>query len=423
MLDPAWQPRWVREDRGPRFHSSTTHGELPGSDCLQLSYNETEQGAIDRDFKLCFAASGDIRNLVQTINKLPRAYHGKCDILLNDTDSIVVNRNLVVLYALLGPGPSIEESAEIAVHLMYSSALRPAIAAYLRGCVRVIYGDGANEGDMSFRCTMRTRGQGKLFSMQSTMAMRRPIEMLLSSYELRKGQQSMRKIVTDPKWVDDQDRVFANLQPTHRIALTHFRQTGVLAPFSFSTREFTQPNRLMYTAAGEWLGDAKLNPLKGWNVSDVQASGAKYGVGPADILGCLFFHVKKEFMEFAARMKEFHVDLHLTQFSPQLLSKGISIGALPAFTEGCFDRVETLDLADSYDIPDLLDDWGPMLNRNNRRACILMQTRRWHKDQPSATAQSNPCSAVMLVERCKDIPSLVSWYVRTLRQTADERGA
>ncbi|KAG6839948.1 hypothetical protein C0991_010143 [Blastosporella zonata] len=346
MLDPNWQPRWIQEVREPRFHTSTCSSELPASDCLRLSHNETERDAMYRDFKLCFAASGDIRNLVRTVNSLPRGYRGKCHILLNDTDTIITNRNLVILYALLGSGPSIEESAEIATHLMYSSALPPGVAAYLRGCVQVIYGDRASEGKMSFQCALRTRGRGNFFSMQSAMAMRRPMEMLLSSYELRRGQKSMRSIVMDPEHVDDQDRVFANLQPAHRLALAHFRQKGVLAPFSLSTRGFTQPNRLMYTAGGDWLGHACMNPLKGWNVSDVLASGEKYGVASADIMGCLFFHVKQELMDFARRMKEFHVDLHLTQFSPQLLSKGISIGVLPAFTEGCFDRIETADLAD-----------------------------------------------------------------------------
>ncbi|KAG6901283.1 hypothetical protein C0995_014251 [Termitomyces sp. Mi166 len=370
MLDPGWQPRWIQEEREPRFNNAV-YSEHPAYDCLRLSHNETERGAADRDFKLCFAASGDIRNLVQTINGLPAGYRGKCDILLNDIDAITVNRNLVILYALLGSGPSIEQSAEIAMHLMYSSALPPTIAAYLRGCVRVIYGEGANERQMSFRCSLRTRGRGKIYSMQSTMAMRRPMEMFHSTYDLRKGLKSKRTIITDTEHVDDVDRAFASLRPAHRLALAHFRRKGVLAPFALSTRGFTEPNRLMYTAGGNWLGHARANPLEGWNVSDVLATGAKHNVDSADIIGCLFFHVKEELIEFARRMKEFRIDLHLTQFSPPLLSKGISIGALPAFTEGCFDRVDTADLADREGIPELLFDWGPMGTKKTKLEGVL----------------------------------------------------
>ncbi len=67
-------------------------------------------------------ASGDIRNLIETVNGLPKHYQGKCDILLNDIDPIVVNRNLIILFALLGSGPSMDEAAELATHLMYSAA-------------------------------------------------------------------------------------------------------------------------------------------------------------------------------------------------------------------------------------------------------------------------------------------------------------
>ncbi|KAG5715269.1 hypothetical protein E4T56_gene8876, partial [Termitomyces sp. T112] len=405
MLDPCWEPRWIREEREPRFNTAPSD-DLPAYDCLRLPHNETERDAIHRDFKLCFAASGDIRNLVQTINGLPAGYRGKCDILLNDVDTITVNRNLVILYALLGSGPSIEQSAEMAIHLMYSSALPPAIATYLRGCVRVIYGEGTNEGKLLFRCSLGTRGQGKIYSMQSTMAMRRPMEMFHSTYDLRKGLRSKRTTITDTRHVDDVDRAFASLQPAHRLALAHFRRKGVLAPFSLSTRGFSEPNRLMYTAGGDWLGHAGVNPLKGWNVSDVLATGAKYAVDSADIIGCLFFHVKEELMEFTRRIKEFYIDLHVTQFSPPLLSKGISIGVFPAFAEGCFDRVDTADITDREGIPELLADWGPMLNRNNGRACIIMHSRQWHRNRPNTTAQSNPCSAVMLIERCKKLPSL-----------------
>ncbi|KAG6834354.1 hypothetical protein H0H93_010251 [Arthromyces matolae] len=119
-----------KEKREPRFHPTNTHpSEIPAYDCLRISHNETERASVNRDFKLCFAASGDIRNLIQTVNGLPAGYRGRCDILLNDTDSITVNKKLVILYALLGAGPSIEESAEIALHLMYSSALPPGFAA------------------------------------------------------------------------------------------------------------------------------------------------------------------------------------------------------------------------------------------------------------------------------------------------------
>ncbi|KAF8074569.1 hypothetical protein FPV67DRAFT_1605325 [Lyophyllum atratum] len=394
LLDEDWQPGWIREDREPRFNvvedSNAGHhrvrSEIPASDCLQLSYNETEKEAVNRNFKLCFASSGDIRTLVKAVNGLPKGYQGRCEVLLNDTDAIVVNRNLVILYALLSAGPSIDESAELATHLMYSAALTPASAAYLRGCIRIVYGDGSSDGDMSFRSSLKTRGRGKVFSMQSTMAMRRPVEMFLSRYELRKALKSMRSVVSDPSRQDDQDRDFAGLKPAHRLALERFQKSGILAPFALDTRGFTQPNR--------------------------------YGFRLGSLDGCLFFHVKRELMEFARRMKEFHVDIYITQFDPQVLSKGISIGVLPAFKEACFDRIETGDLGDHSGIQETLADWAPLLNPNNERSCILMHSSNWHRTQPNATAQSNPRAVEMLIERCNNVPALESRLRGILAQGA-----
>ncbi len=123
--------------------------------------------------------SPDILSLVQTVNSLPR---GKCDILLNSVDAIVTNRNLLILYALLSPGPSIEEAAELATHLMYSSMLPANRAAYLRRCVLATYGQGPKAGQLSFQSCLDSRGRGKLQSMQMATSIKRPLEMFISAY-------------------------------------------------------------------------------------------------------------------------------------------------------------------------------------------------------------------------------------------------
>ncbi len=45
-------------------------------------------------------ASGDLRNMVRTINKLPGDYNGTIKIVLNDFNPIVVCRNLMILSIL-----------------------------------------------------------------------------------------------------------------------------------------------------------------------------------------------------------------------------------------------------------------------------------------------------------------------------------
>jgi Domain of unknown function (DUF4470) len=274
---PDWQPAWVDEGREPNFTRNPSSpidrmgkrslfGKVTGVDCLQLRYNEGI--GTNRDLKLCFAgerrqgfaiyiyrhnddpsASTDIRDLVRTVNGLPKDYRGKCEILLNDIDAVVVNRSLVILYALLSSVSSIEESAELATHLMYSAALTPTSAAYLRECIRIIYDDGPADGDMSFQSCMKTRGEGRLLTMQTTMAIKRPMEMFLSTYGLRRGLRSMRGILFDPCREDDRDKIFLSLKPAHRLSLVRLWQTGILAPYSLDVRNFSEPNRYGFSHA------------------------------------------------------------------------------------------------------------------------------------------------------------------------------
>lgn len=192
------------------------------------------------DFPL---ASTDIRDLVKTVNGLPKDYRGRCEILLNDVDAVVINRSLLILYTLLSSRSSIEESAELATHLMYSAALSPTSAAYLRECIRSIYGDGPTDRDMSFQSCLKTRGQGRLLTMQTMIAIKRPMEMFLSTFELQRGLQSMRGILLDPLGEDDREKTFVSLKPPHRLSLLRFWRTGVLAPYSLDIRNFSQPNR------------------------------------------------------------------------------------------------------------------------------------------------------------------------------------
>lgn len=161
---------------------------------------------------------------------------------MNDIDSIVVNRNLVILFALLRSGPSVDEAAELAVHLMYSAALPPASSAYLDQCIDTIYGMDSN-GDMSFQARLSIRGNGNLHSMQTAVGIRQSLEMFHSTYELSEALENMRDVFSSPSGTDHRDLFFSKLKPTHRLAFERFRKTGVLAPFSLQTSTFTHPNR------------------------------------------------------------------------------------------------------------------------------------------------------------------------------------
>lgn len=196
-------------------------------------------------------AASDIRNLVETINNLPRGYQGTCDILLNEPETISANRNLVILYILMTAGPSIEETAELVLHLMYSSRLTPNMAAYLRRCTHAIYGDSARSGEMNFQRTFSTRGRGRLYTAQPVVSIKRPIEMFLSRYELSRAMRRMKDALNDALRVDQRHKFLAGLEPPHRLSHVYFWKTGVLAPFSLNINEFSQPNRSVSCTASK----------------------------------------------------------------------------------------------------------------------------------------------------------------------------
>ena len=180
---------------------------------------------------------------MKTVNSLPAGYSGRLDVLLNNSDAIVLNRILVILCVLLSPGPPIEESAELTTHLMYSASLPETGAAYVRYCISLLYGEEPNDGEMSFQTTLKTKGQGKLYSAQPATSIKRPLEMFLSTYNLAKATSSMLDVVQDPFGIDDRHKILSSLQPTHRLGMNRFWDTGVLAPFSMDLSAFKQPNR------------------------------------------------------------------------------------------------------------------------------------------------------------------------------------
>lgn len=180
---------------------------------------------------------------METVNSLPTGYSGRLDILLNNSNSIILNRILVILYVLLSPGPSIDEAAELTTHLMYSASLPETGAAYVRYCINLIYGEELNDGEMLFQTTLKTKGRGKLYSAQPAAGMKRPLEMFSSTYNLAKATSNRLDVVQHPFRTDDRHRILSSLHPAHRLAMNRLWQTGVLSPFSIDLSVFKQPNR------------------------------------------------------------------------------------------------------------------------------------------------------------------------------------
>ncbi|KAG5635311.1 hypothetical protein H0H81_011755 [Sphagnurus paluster] len=197
---------------------------------------------MPEDWKLnMFKASGDIRNLIRTVNCIPSDYEGRCDILFNDINPLVVGRNLVVLYALLNPDVPIEHAAELSIHLMYSSCITSDMSVFLSKAMEIVAG-------LSFlgESPIQTRGIGNLkftSTVGETVNFKVILEMLGSRYSVRTAAQFYSKIMCSRERQDYTDRYISGFEPNHRLAFAHYRATGILAPFSLDLSLYNEPNR------------------------------------------------------------------------------------------------------------------------------------------------------------------------------------
>ncbi|KAF8880175.1 hypothetical protein BD779DRAFT_1100242 [Infundibulicybe gibba] len=421
-LLPSWRPGWVQQNRAPTFvtHGSKSAqvpfgasagylwGNVPAIDFLNLARNE-KKAAMDQDFKICFAASGDIRNLVKTVNGLPEGYRGKCEILLNDINDIVVNRNLVALFVLLSPGPSIEEAAEMAIHAIYSCALTSHMETHLRRCIDKIYGDPGRDG---FRNTsFNMRGKGKLSIVQNTSGIDLIRTMLNSTYQLTTAINGMHQTMLNSQRTDYVERFLCFLEPQHRLGTVRFRKSGVLAPFSLDLVHFTHPNRLLFSPNGSWMTHDSASPLSGWNVSDIHASGERAGAIPGDLYGCLFFHLKEQFMSFAQRVQDCDIHIVVAGFNAQSICRAITKGSVAPFHKHCFDRIETSNVADYIGIPETLEDWAPLLRKDNKNSALIITSMNWIATQPDelerrpSPSEMKRCARMMGLDKGQTRPA------------------
>lgn len=203
---------------------------------LVIEFLVTVIGRHVLDVVSCLA-SGDLRNLIRTVNCLPAVYDGRCDILFNDLNPLVVGRNVVVLWALLNPDLTTDDAAEFALHLMYSSMLTPAMSNFLSQSLDIlrVLTDSSN--------CINFNGRGTLKAILARGDLDITIEMLRSKYDQRAAMHAYRKIMCNPKRQDYTDRYLNSLEPAHRLCFTRYRNSGILAPFSLDISNFVEPNR------------------------------------------------------------------------------------------------------------------------------------------------------------------------------------
>lgn len=273
----TWQPDWVLENRTPAFVGDGPSqaafggqkylwGNAPALDVLQLGANEGED--YDRQISLLFAgkyrarfqmldlsgytdflcsASGDLRNVVKTIAQVPSRYDQAIQVTINDRDLHVVARNVILLRVALLVD-DVDKATDCIIHVWYSALIRKSDLDILRQKIRPMIVDvcqktqGKSANSLLAKTWTLGRRSLRLVLQKSAW------DALLTFIDTPEGltaerANDVRRTVTlaeDRK--DFRDRHLLFQADFHRVALTRFREDGLLLPFGAPRDEFQHPN-------------------------------------------------------------------------------------------------------------------------------------------------------------------------------------
>jgi hypothetical protein len=210
---------------------------------------EESEGVCDihRDMNLLFAASGDIRNVVESIMEgLSDGYNGRCTLVINDINFMVVARNAILLFVALSLEP--EEAVTIMIHVWYSALLADfmidtlchvALGRIVEVCEKI-------KGRPSTSLQAKTFSFGKR-SLRLVLKKHQWDE-LKDYFNVPQGltqedaQAIRRRVMLAPERVDYLHRALCNQPSPIRVATVTFREDGILLPYGASREKFDTPN-------------------------------------------------------------------------------------------------------------------------------------------------------------------------------------
>jgi hypothetical protein len=257
LMRSKYVPGWIKQDRVPSWVSDSglssdfgmnqyLWGNMPAVNILNIEKSENVCD-IHRDIDLLFAASGDIRNVIKSIIEgLPDGYDGRCTLVINDINFMVVARNAILLFVALSLEP--EEAVAVLIHVWYSALLAHVMIDTLRHVAlgRIV------EVCEKIKFKPSTSLQAKTFSFG-----KRSLRLVLKKHQWdelkdyfnvprdltqQDAQGIRRRVMLAPERVDYLHRALCNQPSPIRVATLTFREDGILLPHGASREKFDMPN-------------------------------------------------------------------------------------------------------------------------------------------------------------------------------------
>ncbi|KAK0202285.1 hypothetical protein DFS33DRAFT_882083 [Desarmillaria ectypa] len=415
LKSTTWLPACIKEKRIPAFIDSddvrvppgelsmqstfgmgmTLWGNIEAIDIINAKHNEGMESIRNRDLSMAFIASGDLRNVVRTINKLPEDYSGSIKIVLNDHNPIVACRNLIIL-SILGIIADVEEGAEHALHLWYS-VFQP-LSYQTRILPHICESDtltklNGTPARLTPSTTMHTT-----FSSDTVKFL---FHQLRSTLDPASTNIALNNIMNAPERADYRDRYYEAIRPSHRVAFERWRSFGLVLPFGATNSHMAMPNKWLFADGHLMLNDSA-NPFEGWNLDETFKAGKDHGTTEDDLIGCLFFYVKDQLVEFSNRLRRFKIQIYSSDQDARVLQRTLKGHA--SFPQS-FDRIEVSNVVDkNYVGMSLLSDWGPLLNKANPHAAIIGLFMNWTNWKESGNALSSGSSTSRAMKKMTSCP-------------------
>ena len=206
----------------------------------------------------CLPASGDIRNVVATVNALGSNYSGQLNILLNDLNPHVVSRNIALLL-ILGTIPDEVIAADIALHFWYSVFLPMEYRLRILSMVSTLL----KQGNLAGPIVAPLGPHSTLTCLVSSDVQRLLMENVGPAMSPDEAQIEYKRVRKAPSRVDFRDRMFMGLKPSHRLAFLEYRRFGIILPFGALNAHCNVPNPSLFSD-GVWLQTDFADPLESW---------------------------------------------------------------------------------------------------------------------------------------------------------------
>ncbi|KAJ3546627.1 hypothetical protein NMY22_g1969 [Coprinellus aureogranulatus] len=408
-LSPCWKGtgRPPNLTRGAYDGGSKLWNTQPPVDLLNLKDNEND---LKKDFNLALLASGDLRDVMKTVNSLPPTFSGKLNIVLNDPDPNVAIRNILILL-VLGRHEDIDQGVDMALHTWFSLRIPDEYIIKLCGFAET-FKEHIRKTDSAVpypldggKSSVVVDASASSLKTCSSLSMGSSLDLLNSRLpeitarsRMQPMQEEYERVRTNPARNDFWDWTYAFLNPSHRVAMHTYRRFGLVLPFGAANAHFLSPNLSLFSEDGKWLQTDSVTPLQGWNIPEVVECGKAHGAQHEDIFGCLYFYLSSQLRKFAQRIRTWDILFTVFSLDPEQLSQRLRGNAfqqmsLPSTMR--FDRIDIGNLVDKQGkLKSLLTAWAPLL-RQSEYAVVVGRFENWGKVQGNGKSGSDVGAAAV----------------------------